>query len=167
METNYSRLYWSPVGLLLVSGRQNHISGLHFIEEDQSPPAESSQKELPEVLLRCLDQLAAYFEGRLQQFDIPILQESTPFQNKVWQELTKIPYGKTITYLEQSRRVGNVKAIRAVASANGKNNISIIVPCHRVIGSKNELVGYGGGLWRKKWLLDHEARFAYGIQTLF
>jgi methylated-DNA-[protein]-cysteine S-methyltransferase len=85
----------------------------------------------------------------------------------VWNELLRIPFGKTISYLELSRRLGDTKAIRAAASANGKNNIAIVVPCHRVIGSKNDLVGYAGGIRRKKWLLEHEAKIAYGIQTLF
>jgi methylated-DNA-[protein]-cysteine S-methyltransferase len=85
----------------------------------------------------------------------------------VWNELQGIPFGKTISYLELSRRLGDTKAIRAAASANGKNNIVIVVPCHRVIGSKNDLVGYAGGIWRKKWFLEHEAKIAHGVQTLF
>ena len=89
------------------------------------------------------------------------------FQQKVWNELTAIPFGRTISYLELSRRLGDSKAIRAAAAANGRNNVAIIVPCHRVIGSNNKLVGYAGGLWRKKWLLEHEAKLAHGVQTLF
>ena len=98
---------------------------------------------------------------------MPIHQEGTPFQTKVWHELLNIPYGKTISYLELSRRLGDTKVVRAAASANGKNNISIIVPCHRVIGANRDLVGYGGGLWRKRWLLALENRIANGVQTLF
>ena len=85
----------------------------------------------------------------------------------MWSELIQIPFGKTISYLELARRTGDTKATRAVANANGKNHIAIIVPCHRVIGSNHELVGYAGGLWRKKWLLEHENKVAYGVQTLF
>jgi methylated-DNA-[protein]-cysteine S-methyltransferase len=98
---------------------------------------------------------------------LPIHQEGTDFQQKVWHELMNIPFGKTISYQEMSRRLGDPKVIRAAASANGKNHVSIIVPCHRVIGSNRELVGYGGGLWRKKWLLEHENKIAHGVQTLF
>jgi methylated-DNA-[protein]-cysteine S-methyltransferase len=98
---------------------------------------------------------------------LPVHQEGTAFQQKVWHELLNIPFGKTINYLELSRRIGDSKAIRAAAAANGKNNIAIIIPCHRVIGSNNDLVGYMGGIWRKKWLLEMENKIANGVQTLF
>lgn len=94
-------------------------------------------------------------------------QIGTAFQQKVWEELTHIPYGETLSYLELSRRIGDVKAIRAVGTANGRNNLSIVVPCHRVIGQNGQLTGYGGGLWRKDWLLKHEAKWAKGVLTLF
>ena len=118
-------------------------------------------------MIQCVEQLIQYFHGERRIFEFPVHQEGTLFQEKVWNELIGIPFGKTISYLELSRRLGDPKAIRAAASANGKNNIVIVVPCHRVIGSNNDLVGYGGGIWRKKWLLEHEAKIAYGIQTLF
>jgi methylated-DNA-[protein]-cysteine S-methyltransferase len=111
--------------------------------------------------------LLRYFNGQLTKFDLPLQQEGTAFQQKVWSELQLINYGKTISYLELSKRIENVKAIRAVGTANGCNAISIIVPCHRVIGSNGDLTGYSGDLWRKKWLLDHEAKWANGVQTLF
>jgi len=119
------------------------------------------------VLKECIKQLDAYFAGKLVDFSLSIVQTGTNFQQTVWSELCNIPYGHTISYMELSKRIGNVKAIRAVGTANGSNNVSIIVPCHRVIGSNGSLVGYGGDLWRKKWLLDHEAKFAHGVQTLF
>ena len=97
----------------------------------------------------------------------PLNQDGTEFQEKIWDLLYKIPYGKTISYNELAKQYGDLKAIRAVASANGKNNIAIIVPCHRVIGSDHSLVGYAGGLWRKKWLLDHEAKYHLGVQQMF
>lgn len=100
-------------------------------------------------------------------FELPLHQEGTNFQQQVWNELMAIPYGKTISYIELAIRTGDPKATRAVASANGRNNIAIIVPCHRVIGANRSLVGYGGGLWRKKWLLDLEMKVAHGVQTLF
>lgn len=96
-----------------------------------------------------------------------INQEGTAFQRDVWNELMAIPFGRTISYIELARRIGDPKATRAVANANGRNNVAIIVPCHRVIGANKELIGYGGGLWRKKWLLEHEAKIAHGVQTLF
>lgn len=119
------------------------------------------------MLIHCAEQLIQYFNGQRRIFELPIHQEGTKFQQDVWNELTTIPFGKTISYLELARRTGDTKASRAVANANGKNKIAIIVPCHRVIGSNHELIGYAGGLWRKKWLLEHEAKIAYGVQTLF
>lgn len=119
------------------------------------------------LLIQCIEQLIQYFNGQLQRFQLPLNQPGTVFQKEVWIELTQIPFAKTISYLELARRTGDSKATRAVANANGKNNIAIIVPCHRVIGSNGELTGYAGGLWRKKWLLEHEAKIAYGVQTLF
>lgn len=119
------------------------------------------------MLINCVEQLIQYFNGQRRQFELPLNQPGTNFQQGVWSELLQIPFGKTISYLELARRIGDTKATRAVANANGKNNIAIIVPCHRVIGSNRELIGYAGGLWRKKWLLEHEAKVAYGVQTLF
>jgi methylated-DNA-[protein]-cysteine S-methyltransferase len=101
-------------------------------------------------------QLQQYFEGSRTDFSLKLQPEGTPFQQEVWKELQNIPFGKTSTYLKQSLKLGNKKAIRAVASANGKNPIWIIIPCHRVIGTDGSLTGYAGGLWRKKWLLEHE-----------
>jgi methylated-DNA-[protein]-cysteine S-methyltransferase len=112
-------------------------------------------------------QLKAFFEGKLRTFTIPMNQNGTEFQKKVWDLLYTIPYGKTISYNELAKQYGDIKAIRAVAAANGRNNIAIIIPCHRVIGSDRSLTGYAGGLWRKKWLLDHEAKFYSGVQQLF
>jgi len=110
-------------------------------------------------------QLQEYFDGERQQFDLNLNPEGTAFQKKVWEALQHIPYGKTMTYLGLSQRLGDVKAIRAVANANGKNPLWIIVPCHRVIGSDGSLTGYAGGLHRKQWLLEHES--PYKQQTLF
>ena len=112
-------------------------------------------------------QLDEYFSGSRKSFDLPLQQSGTSFQQKVWELLLQIPFGKTISYNELSKQYGDLKAIRAVASANGKNNLAIIVPCHRVIGSNQSLTGYAGGLWRKKWLLEHEAKHHSGVMTLF
>lgn len=106
------------------------------------------------------NQLEEYFEGKRVEFDLPLDLQGTDFQKRVWNELLTIPYGKTVSYKELSIRLGDVRAIRAVAAANGANPVSIIVPCHRVIGSDGSLTGYAGGLWRKRWLLDFEQRDA-------
>lgn len=165
MPEQYSTYYHSPAGLLKISGTDDYISEVSF--HDISQKVASKKKQLTPLLINCVEQLIQYFNGQRRQFELPLHQPGTPFQQEVWNELLAIPFGKTISYLELARRTGDSKATRAVASANGKNNIAIIVPCHRVIGSNKELVGYGGGLWRKKWLLEHEAKVAYGVQTLF
>lgn len=165
MSDTYHTYYHSPVGLLKISGTEDYISEVTF--HDTSQKAEGRKKNLPPMMINCVEQLIQYFNGQRRQFELPLDQPGTDFQQGVWNELVQIPFGKTISYLELARRIGDTKATRAVANANGKNNIAIIVPCHRVIGSNKELVGYAGGLWRKKWLLEHEAKVAYGVQTLF
>lgn len=165
MTTTYSTYYHSPVGILKISGTDDFISEVSF--HDKSQKTEGRKKNLPPLLIQCIEQFIEYFNGQRRQFDLPINQPGTAFQQGVWAELMQIPFAKTISYLELARRTGDTKATRAVANANGKNNVAIIVPCHRVIGSNSDLVGYAGGLWRKKWLLEHEAKVAYGVQTLF
>jgi methylated-DNA-[protein]-cysteine S-methyltransferase len=164
--------YKSPLGVLEIRSNGDAISHVLFADSEwKGRQFDESTAEFvtPEsaVIKKCINQLNEYFEGRRNSFDLKIVQEGTPFQLSVWNELLNIPYGSTISYLELSKRLGNVKAIRAVGTANGNNNVSIIVPCHRVIGSNGNLVGYGGDLWRKKWLLEHEGKFAHGVQTLF
>lgn len=165
MADTISTYYHSPIGLLRISGTDDYITEVHF--HDASDKQAAKKKNLSPLLINCVEQLIQYFQGALRQFDLPLHQPGTTFQQGVWSELIRIPFGKTISYLELARRTGDTKATRAVANANGKNNIAIIIPCHRVIGSNRELTGYAGGLWRKKWLLEHEAKFAYGVQTLF
>jgi methylated-DNA-[protein]-cysteine S-methyltransferase len=160
----YSTYYHSPVGVLRISGTENYISEVHFMNEEEEMAAIDY---VPPALINCTEQFIQYFNGERRNFDLPINQLGTVFQQEVWIELRTIPYAKTISYLDLARKIGDSKATRAVANANGKNNIAIIVPCHRVIGSNKELTGYGGGLWRKKWLLEHETKVAYGVQTLF
>ena len=120
---------------------------------------------IPEVLEDAVYQLEEYFKGERREFDLNINPEGTDFQKKVWQALMEIPYGKTVSYIDLSKKLGDPKAIRAVASANGKNPLWIVIPCHRVIGSNGDLIGYAGGLHRKAWLLDHES--PYKQQKLF
>jgi len=157
--------YQSPLGLLKICGTDTYISEVSFY--DASEKHEHRKKTLPPLLITCIEQLIQYFNGERRVFDLPLNQEGTAFQQSVWSELVQIPFGKTISYLDLARRTGDSKATRAVANANGKNIIAIIVPCHRVIGSKGDLIGYAGGMRRKKWLLEHEARICYGVQTLF
>jgi methylated-DNA-[protein]-cysteine S-methyltransferase len=166
MSDIFATYYQSPVGLLKIAGTENFISEILFIDNIEKPHIDH-KKKLPLVIINCIEQLIQYFQGERRFFDFAMNQNGTEFQKKVWNELLGIPFGKTISYLDLSRRLGDTKVIRAAASANGKNNIVIVVPCHRVIGSNHELIGYGGGIWRKRWLLEHEAKIAHGVQTLF
>lgn len=165
--TTFTTYYHSPVGLLRISGTDQYISEVHFMKEEDGAPTPTGDKPLPALAIQAIEQLIQYFHGDRRHFELPLNQEGTEFQQKVWNELMNIPFGKTISYQEFSRRLGDPKVIRAAASANGKNHIAIIIPCHRVIGAKGDLVGFGGGLARKKWLLNHENKVAHGVQTLF
>lgn len=165
MAESQHTYYQSPAGLLRISGTADYISEVSFHDSLEKVPAR--KKQVPPLLIHCIEQLIQYFNGERRIFELALHQEGTPFQQEVWSELIQIPFGKTISYLELARRTGDTKATRAVANANGKNNIAIIVPCHRVIGSNGDLIGYAGGLWRKKWLLELENKVAYGVQTLF
>ena len=164
-----STYYKSPLGLLRIGGTDTYISEISFVDhlEDTDYQRTGMQGPVTPIVIQCIEQLIQYFQGQRRVFEFPVYQEGTPFQQSVWNELMAIPFGKTLSYLDLSRRLGDTKVIRAAASANGRNNIAIVVPCHRVIGSKRDLVGYAGGLWRKKWLLDHETKIMYGVQTLF
>ena len=161
----FTTCYHSPIGKIKISGTADYISQVIFVKED-APLVEISET-IPPLLIECTEQLIQYFQGARRSFELPLNQQGTAFQQEVWTELMSIGYAKTISYINVARRTGDPKATRAVANANGKNNLCIIVPCHRVIGANNELTGYSGGLWRKKWLLEHEKKVAYGIQTLF
>jgi len=167
MSHPFTTYYQSPVGLLKIAGTDQYVSEVKFMDEPETVSPAASNENLPPMAIQAVEQLIEYFHGNRRFFELPISQEGTPFQRKVWAELMSIPFGKTISYLELSRRLGDPKVIRAAAAANGKNNVAIIVPCHRVIGSNNQLVGYAGGLPRKKWLLQHENKIAHGVQTLF
>ncbi|WP_282071292.1 methylated-DNA--[protein]-cysteine S-methyltransferase [Polaribacter atrinae] len=148
--------YKTPLGTAKIVGDENGIQSVSVLDEDFSTALEVTNSDIPKCLQDCVTQLNDYFEGKRDHFDLKLNPQGTEFQKKVWQELLNIPFNKTRTYLEQSKALGDVKAIRAVASANGKNPIWIIIPCHRVIGSDGSLTGYAGGIWRKKWLLAHE-----------
>lgn len=162
-EQVFSTYYTSPLGVLLIKATDSHIVQLIFTDYKE---ADSANHNSP-LLTECIIQLEEYFNGNRQQFTLPLQQTGTPFQQRVWHELLTIPCGKTISYLTLAKQLGDPKCIRAAASANGKNQLPILVPCHRVIGSNQSLVGFSGGVWRKKWLLDHENKMVYGTPTLF
>lgn len=167
MAASFTTYYHSPLGLIKISGTESFIAEIQFIDTIQHPPTDHHKKPLPQLAIHAIEELIQYFNGQRRVFDLLTHQEGTPFQQAVWNELKQIPFGRTISYMELARRIGDAKSIRAAAAANGKNHIAILIPCHRVIGSKNDLVGYAGGLWRKKWLLDHENKIANGVLTLF
>ena len=159
-------LYHSPVGLLRIFSSNGFINEIRFGSEEHSIENET-ESDSSKVMKDCLDQLDEYFAGKRQVFDLPLKQTGTDFQQNVWKELMEIPFGKTISYLELSKRINNVKAIRAVGTANGRNNLPIIVPCHRVIGSNGTLTGYRSGIKIKQWLLEHENKHKNGVNLLF
>lgn len=140
----------SPLGITKIEGDENGIAIISVLSEG------TISTTVPNHLQEAALQLQEYFEGKRTEFTFKLNPKGTDFQQKVWQELRNIPFGKTISYMDLSKRLGDVKAIRAAASANGKNPLWIVVPCHRVIGTDGSLTGYAGGLWRKKWLLEHE-----------
>jgi methylated-DNA-[protein]-cysteine S-methyltransferase len=151
LESNQTAYYKTPIGTAKIVGDENGISAVSVVDD-----AIETSVEIPEILKDCVLQLDEYFNGKRKQFDLKLNPQGTDFQKRVWNELLLVPFGKTRTYLEHAKQLGDVKAIRAVASANGKNPIWIIISCHRIIGSDGSLTGYAGGIWRKKWLLEHE-----------
>lgn len=139
-----------PLGVVKIVGDANGISEISILDEGEVFDS------IPNDLEQAVIQLQEYFEGKRTHFDLKLNPKGTDFQQSVWQELLNIPYGETLSYMELSKKIGDVKAIRAVAAANGKNPLWIVIPCHRVIGTDGSLTGYAGGLWRKKWLLELE-----------
>ena len=147
MDTTFIK---TPLGIAKIVGDENGVSEISVSDEG------TISKKIPAVLDEAIIQLNDYFEGKRTDFTLKLNPQGTEFQQKVWAALLEIPFGKTMSYMELSKKLGDVKAIRAVASANGKNPLWIVVPCHRVIGTDGSLTGYAGGLWRKKWLLEQE-----------
>jgi methylated-DNA-[protein]-cysteine S-methyltransferase len=159
MTTLYS-YFDSPLGSLCVQGDSEFITGLYLPGHAgwQGPDSAWQPSDAPFLAVR--KQLSEYFRGERQRFDVPLKLSGTDFQRRVWQELARIPYGVTISYAELAKRIGSPSASRAVGSANGRNPISILVPCHRVIGASGKLTGYAGGIDKKEWLLAWERRLA-------
>ena len=147
--------YESPIGLIEIHATSTAVGSVKFCDEQAGENEGAGAHPLLEEVRRQLD---AYFAGELRCFDLPLALEGTPFQRQVWQQLCSVGYGQTASYQEIAHAIDNPKAVRAVGAANGRNPVSIIVPCHRIIGSggRPKLTGYGGGLWRKEWLLRHE-----------
>jgi len=146
----FEAYYKSPVGNLRIISNDTDIIKIEFADDF------FKMKMIPVQIQNCITQLDEYFKGERKEFNIGINPAGTEFQGKVWNQLRNIPFGKTISYIEQAKQFGDEKAIRAIASANGKNPIPIIIPCHRVIGNNGKLTGYAGGLIKKQWLLEHE-----------
>lgn len=146
----YNIYYKSPCGLIEISSSENGITALFFIK------SKSRKENKNEILSECVSQLEEYFHKKRKSFSLPLDLHGTKFQKRVWEELLHIPYGKTISYLHLAEILGDKNSMRAVGGANGKNPVSIIIPCHRVIGANGNLIGYGGGLDIKKWLLEFE-----------
>jgi len=157
----YQSSFASSLGFLILKSDGQSIKEISFSETDIQEQRDCA------VLLKYKEQLSNYFSGKTNAFDVPLNPEGTEFQQKVWNELLKIPYGETITYMELAVRLGDPKAVRAVGTANGRNPIAIIIPCHRVIGAGNKLTGYVGRIWRKKILLELEMKYNPAKRTLF
>jgi len=141
----------SPIGTVTIEADDDHILQIMFDQDDVEihPNAWTEQ---------CKVQLQDYFRGKRTEFDLPVKFQGTAFQEQVWQALLDVPFGETATYGQQAEKISNPKAVRAVGAANGKNKLNIVVPCHRIVGSDGSLTGYGGGIDRKKWLLQHEEK---------
>jgi methylated-DNA-[protein]-cysteine S-methyltransferase len=147
----------SPIGPLTLTASEGRLTSLYMEEHHHAPELPEQGEHTKDGFEEAISQLEAYFVGTLQKFDLPLSLEGTAFQKQVWAGLLEIPYGETVSYGELARSVGRPSASRAVGLANGRNPLAIIVPCHRVIGANGSVVGYGGGLDRKVWLLQHEA----------
>ena len=155
----FTRYYASPVGRLEITASPDALVSLHFADAQKKPgPGLPETTEIYPVIDQCMNELAEYFRGERQAFTVPFVFNGTPFQNRAWQALTTIPYGQTMTYGQQATRLNSPKAARAVGLCNGNNPIAVVVPCHRVIGANGSLTGFGGDLWVKRWLLDHEKK---------
>jgi len=154
MSNKYKLDYQSPIGVMEIVGCEKGIYSILFVEREEL--LHTIKEETPELVKDCYRQLDEYFKGERYDFTLPYLLEGTVFQKNVWQALATIPYAKTGSYKDIAVSIGNEKAVRAVGSANGKNKLTIVIPCHRIIGASGKLTGYAGGLWRKEWLLHHE-----------
>jgi methylated-DNA-[protein]-cysteine S-methyltransferase len=157
-EATYYCVYPSPIGDLVLTSNGEALTGLHMETHRSDGKWSRVGRNDDAILAMARNQLRAYFQGNLTEFDLPLSVSGTAFQKRVWQELCRIPFGTTISYGEQARRIGQPAAVRAVGRANGQNPIAIVIPCHRVIGADGSLTGFGGGIERKRALLELEAQ---------
>jgi methylated-DNA-[protein]-cysteine S-methyltransferase len=162
MDDLYTLCFNSPLGIIEIKGTEKDIKLVSFMNEETP-----SHNTFPDVLLQCKRELEEYFNGKRKSFDVTLNPDGTDFQKTVWGELLKIEFGNTLSYMAIAKKMNNPGAVRAVGLANGKNPIGVIIPCHRVIGEDGSLTGYAGGLWRKKWLLEHEGNTSGKSPTLF
>jgi methylated-DNA-[protein]-cysteine S-methyltransferase len=162
MDLLSTAYYSSPIGWVEITADHAGIASLLFVEK----PVRAASEEFPAPLRDCLAQLEEYFKGKRQTFDLPMVMKGTEFQVQVWDELQNIQYAKLTTYKALAHKLKNPAAVRAIGNANSRNKLCLIIPCHRVVGSDNNLVGYAGGLWRKEWLIEHEATHGGGHQQL-
>ena len=151
-EELYKGYYSSPIGLMEVSGTEHFITAVKFTEKGQA------RNKPPFVIEKCIRQIDEYFQGTRKEFSLELKVEGSDFQKSVWEEMNTIKFAKTISYIELAKKLKQPLAVRAIGTANGKNPFCIIYPCHRVIGSNGQLIGYAGGLRRKQWLLEHERK---------
>ena len=152
-KTNFA-YYQSPIGMIELSEVNKSIDYITFIDSEKTKPTSNNSP----ILKKAVKQLDEYFAGKRLNFELPLSPKGTAFQKSVWKVLQGIPHGKTVSYLDIAKQLGDVKAVRAVGMANGKNPIAIVIPCHRVIGANGKLTGYAGGLERKQWLLELESK---------
>lgn len=164
MKQKNKAYYQSDIGWLEIIGTNQTITAINFVDAVSEMPSSAARSPL---VTQCWQQLDEYFKGERQEFLLDLEPEGTDFQKAVWQQLTTIPYGRTVSYLDIAKAIGSEKSVRAVGLANGRNPISIVIPCHRVVGSDGSLTGYGGGLWRKEWLLRHERNLSGKQLPLF
>ena len=155
--TIYQKQIPTPLGKILLEANDNALTGVYFNRTVETKKGAANENK---IIIQAEKELGEYFAGERREFNVPVAAEGTVFQSQTWRSLQKIPFGKTISYKELAKAVGNGNASRAVGSANGKNPISIIIPCHRVINANNKLGGYAGGLKNKAWLLEHEKNFS-------
>lgn len=166
MEKSFVHIYHSPIGAIKMVSSEHCIQQLVFTDHPELEIM-NTDTVMPNVMHQCMDELIEYFAGKRRSFSVPIDQEGTEFQQKVWKELYELSFGKTLSYGDLAKKMGDFNLVRAAANANAKNKVAILIPCHRIIGSDRSLIGYAWGKTRKKWLLQHEFRLALGVQTLF
>ena len=162
MENSFVGYYSSPIGWVQITATHEGVASVLFVENQ----TKAASEQQPGHVHTCLTQLDEYFKGERRTFDVPLVVKGTQFQLQVWEELAHIPYAKLTTYKALAHKLKNPGAIRAIGAANSRNPLCLIIPCHRVVGSDTNLVGYAGGLWRKDWLIQHEATHGGGHRQL-